>query len=92
MMVDPQSRWQSYGQQAGAALEWAKKLNPNNPRVYYLQGISIFGTPEQFGGGKAAAKPLFEEAVRKFDVFRPESALSPNWGRQDALRRRDETK
>lgn len=85
MMVDPQSRWQIYGQQAGAALETARKLNPNNPRVYYMLGMSVFGTPEQFGGGKAKAKPIFEEAVKNFDAFKPESPLSPNWGRQQAV-------
>ena len=84
LMVDPASRWQSFGQQAGQALETAKKLNPNNPRVYLKEGEGIFSTLEQFGGGSAKAKPILEEAVRKFDTFRPESSLSPNWGR-DAL-------
>lgn len=84
-MVDPQSRWMTFGMQAGEALKTAKKLNPDNPRVYYMEAMSVFGTPEQFGGGKAKAKPLFEEAVRKFDAFKPESSISPNWGRQQAV-------
>lgn len=84
MSVDPASRWMSYGQQAGQALETAKKLNPDNPRVYLMEGQGIFSTSEQFGGGSAKAKPILDEALRKFDTFRPESSLSPNWGR-DAL-------
>jgi hypothetical protein len=85
MMVAPYVRWQTFGMQASEALETAKKLNPNNPRVYYMLGMAVFGAPEPFGGGKAKAKPYFEEAVKKFDAFKPESSLSPNWGRQQTL-------
>src|ERR1041385_6319787 len=58
MLVDPQSRWSSYGQEGAGYLSKAKQLNPNNPRLYYLEGAGIFGTPEQFGGGKTKAKPV----------------------------------
>lgn len=85
MMVQPEARWMIYGQQASEALQTAKKLNPDNPRVYYMLAMAVFGTPEGFGGGKANAKPIFEEAVKKFDAFKPESSLSPNWGRKAAV-------
>jgi hypothetical protein len=41
--------------------------------------MSLFGTPEQFGGGKAVAKPLFQKAV---DLGKAEQAkpLYPHWG------------
>ena len=78
MLVDPQSRWMTFGAQAGEALQKAMALNPNNPRVYYLQGMSLFGTPEQFGGGKAAAKPLFEKAVA-LGKAEQEKPLYPHW-------------
>jgi hypothetical protein len=83
MMVDPQSRWQTYGQEATQARESGLKLDPNNPRLYYLQGMSIFNTPEAFGGGKANAKPIFEKAV---DLFKKETPkpLYPNWGKEQA--------
>lgn len=83
MMVDPQNRWQTYGQEANAALEEGKKLNANNPRMFYLQGMSIFNTPEQFGGGKANAKPIFEQAV---NLYKKEKAkpLYPDWGKKEA--------
>ena len=72
------TQWMTFGQQAGTYLQQASQLNPNNPRVYYLQGMSLFGTPEQFGGGKAAAKPLFEKAVAmgKAEQQKP---LHPHW-------------
>ncbi len=85
ILVDPMVRWDLYGVQVEDAMKTAKKLNPNNPRVYLMEGQSIFSAPEQFGGGKANAKPILEEAVRKFDAFKPESSLSPNWGRRQAV-------
>lgn len=79
MLVDPQNRWMTYGQQASKYLQEATALNPNNPRIYYLQGMSLFNTPEQFGGGKSAAKPVFEKSV---ELARKEEHkdLYPHWG------------
>jgi hypothetical protein len=83
MMVDPQTRWQSYGMEASTLLEKAKQLDPANPRLYYLQGMSIFNTPVQFGGGKDNAKPIFEKAVTLYKEEKPKP-MYPNWGRQQA--------
>ena len=79
MLVDPQSRYMTFGAEAGQDLDKAMTLNPNNPRVYYLKGMSLFGTPEQFGGGKAVAKPMFQKAV---DLGKAEEQkpLYPHWG------------
>jgi hypothetical protein len=81
MMADPMSRYMTYGPQAAQALETAKKLNPNNPRIYYLEGQDKLYTPEQFGGSKTEAKKLFEVALEKYSTFKPESSLHPQWGR-----------
>jgi hypothetical protein len=83
MLVDPQSRWQTYGQEAGTALQQGMQKDPNNPRLYYLQGMSVFNTPEQFGGGKEKAKPIFEKAVALFKAEQPQP-LYPHWGQQQA--------
>lgn len=80
MMADPMNRWQTYGPQAAEALQKAKSLNPNNPRVFMLEGQDKFYTPEQFGGSKTEAKSLFEESARKFESFKPESSIHPQWG------------
>ncbi len=84
MMVDPQSRYMSYGQQAAGFLQKGMQLNSVNPRLYYLQGMSVFNTPEQFGGGKAKAKPIFEKAVvlYKAEQVKP---LYPHWGDKEAV-------
>ena len=80
MMADPQNRWQTYGPQAAEALQRAKSLNPNNPRVFLLEGQDKFFTPEQFGGSKTEAKALFQESLKKFEAFKPESSIHPQWG------------
>ena len=84
MLVDPQTRWQTYGSKAAQDLAAAKKLDANNPRVYFLEGQSLFGTPVQFGGGKDKAKPLFEKSVALFDTYKPVNNLYPNWGKKNA--------
>ncbi len=83
MLVDPQNRWQTYGAQAGEALKKGLEVDPNNPRLYYLQGESLFGTPPQFGGGKDKAKPLFEKSIALFKSAQPKP-LYPTWGQKQA--------
>jgi hypothetical protein len=80
MVVDPMSRWQQYGPLFQAGLEKAKLLNPNNPRIYVLEGSSLMYTPEQFGGGAGTACPVLKQAAEKFATFKPASDLSPVWG------------
>lgn len=80
MMADPMSRFMTFGAAASEALEKAKSLNPENPRVYLLEGQDKFYTPEQFGGSKEEAQKLFEEAMKKFEAFKPASSIHPAWG------------
>jgi hypothetical protein len=74
------TRGQQYGPIAAQALEEAKSYNPENPRVYVLQGQSLLYTPEQFGGSKTQAKATFEVALQKFAAFKPATPLDPKWG------------
>ncbi len=83
MLVDPQSRWSTNGAEAEAHMKKGLVLDPGNPRLLFLQAASVFGTPEQFGGGKATAKPLLEKAVEAFDAEKPQK-LYPSWGRHEA--------
>ena len=83
MMVDPQSRFMSYGSQSTEFLKKAQTLDPTNPRPVLLEAQNTFYTPETFGGGKNAARPLFEKAQKLFDTFKPETELSPVWGSQN---------
>jgi hypothetical protein len=81
MMVDPQARFMQYGQASAMQLTKSKSLDPTNPRPVYLEAQSKFHTPEQFGGGKAQAKPLFAKALEMYDQFKPASELHPVWGK-----------
>ncbi|WP_373511623.1 hypothetical protein [Persicitalea sp.] len=90
MLADPQSRYQSEGPLFNASLKKAESLNPDNPRVYLLQGSTLYYTPEQFGGGKKVAKPVLEKAIEKFATFQPEGPLYPNWGQGQAKYMLDE--
>lgn len=81
LMVNPQQRWQQYGPVSQQELDKAKAQDSTNPRPYYLQGQGLRFTPEQFGGGCNAAKPLFEQALKKFETFKPASNMHPNWGK-----------
>ena len=80
LMADPMNRYMTYGPQAAEALEKAKSLNPENPRIYLLEGQDKFYTPEQFGGSKSEAKTLFELSAKKYESFKPESDIAPSWG------------
>jgi hypothetical protein len=66
LSVAPSSRHGKYGAIANAYFATAKKLNPNNPRIYYLEGNSLFYTPKLFGGGPEKALPLYEKAEQLF--------------------------
>lgn len=81
MMVDPQQRYMTYGQSSNLNIVKAKQLDPSNPRPVYLEGQAKFHTPEQFGGGKAQAKVLFEKALELYGTFKPATELHPSWGR-----------
>jgi hypothetical protein len=81
MLVDPQGRFMSYGQESDRYLKKAMELDPTNPRLYYLQGAGIFGSPEAFGGGKAKAKPVLEKSAELFSKAAPKP-LYPSWGKK----------
>ena len=82
MTADPMNRYMQLMGPSAEALATAKKLNPDNPRIYLLEGQDKFFTPEQFGGSKAEAKKLFELALQKYEAFKPENELSPKWGKE----------
>jgi hypothetical protein len=84
MQVDPQTRWMTYGKQAGDALDKGMKLNADNPRMYYLKGMNLFYTPAQFGGGKDKAKLAFEKAVTLYGQAKPQP-LYPDWGQKQSM-------
>jgi len=86
MAIDGQNRWQKQGAIFQTNLKQAEKLNPENPRVYYLQGTNLLHTPASFGGGTKNACPVLQKAKAKFEAFKPASSIAPNWGKEDLER------
>ena len=80
--VDPMNRGMLYMGDMNKSLDKALELNPDNPRVYYLRATMTFHMPEAYGGGAAKALPLFKVAEEKFKIFKPKTAISPNWGKE----------
>ena len=81
LLGDVMHRYMTYGKEGAEALAMAKKLNPDNPRIYVLEATDKFNTPEQYGGSKEEAKKLFGIAQEKFNSFKPETDIAPDWGR-----------
>jgi hypothetical protein len=82
MAVDPMQRWQKYGKLFSDNLSSAKEINPDNPRMYYLQGTSKYFTPKAFGGGKKTALPYFEKADGLFAKEPGGDITKPYWGKK----------
>ena len=80
--VDPMGRGMLYFDKMFTSLKTAKSLNPENPRIYFLDGISKLNLPPSMGGGSEVAKPILEEALSKFLSFTNEDPLWPVWGEE----------
>lgn len=80
LRITDMSKGAIYSMKASSAIEEAAKLNPENPRVYYLRGSNTFHTPKFFGGGADKAKADLEKASKMFETEKPKNGLMPNWG------------
>ena len=85
IMVDPMGRGMLYIEKMFTSLEKARDLNPDNPRIYFLEGVNKLNLPPSMGGGVDAGKPVLEEALRKYKTFTKPDPLWPDWG-EDATR------
>lgn len=62
------------------AEDFAKKLEPENPRYSLVKGINTFYTPSNFGGGVDKALPLLEKSFELFKTYKPKDETYPEWG------------
>jgi hypothetical protein len=83
--VNPMARGSKFGAKSSEWLEKAQQSDSLNPRIPLMRGQGLFYTPPAFGGGKDKAKPILEDAVKKFDAFKPADTIAPRWGRQRAV-------
>jgi hypothetical protein len=82
-LVDPRNRWKKYLDLMNSDLDRAKKTNPDNPRIYLLEGIPVFNKPKLYGGGKDKAKPYFEKAKELFAKQGATDITRPSWGEKE---------
>jgi len=80
--VKPGSRWKKYGDIFDENIAKAKNLQPNNPRICYLQGMSKYHTPKMFGGGAKNALTFFEKANELYKNESSNDILKPYWGKK----------
>jgi tetratricopeptide (TPR) repeat protein len=60
----------------------ALKLDPRNPRAYYVLGSTDFYTPTRYGGGTTAEGYLLK--VLSLPEQAVKNALAPSWGKENA--------
>jgi tetratricopeptide (TPR) repeat protein len=70
------------GPKASGYLDRAKEIEPRNPRVWLISGMSAMFTPKMFGGGSDKAEKDFKKAVDLFASDHP-TPPAPSWGRAD---------
>jgi hypothetical protein len=80
LSVDGGSRWKEQGEIFEKNLSAARAINPNNPRIAHLKGVSVFFTPKMFGGGKKNALEYLLKAEELFKNETETSVLKPHWG------------
>lgn len=83
--VDPATRGQQYAGLAMQTFGKASAMNPENPRALALLAQMQYGTAKFFGSSTNEACGTLGTALEKFDSYKPESPLSPQWGREMAL-------
>jgi hypothetical protein len=75
-------QWQKYGEIFSTNIKNAKELRKENPRIYHLEGMGKFYTPEAYGGGKKSALPYFQKAAEYFNVETDTDIRKPYWGKK----------
>ncbi len=92
MEINPMFRAATYFPRSNDALEKAKTLNPENPRIYYLEGKSTLYKPEFLGGGVEAALPILEKSMQNYGEFEAPFDIYPHWGEKSTITLYEECK
>jgi tetratricopeptide (TPR) repeat protein len=82
--VDPASRGQQYSGLAFQAFSKAVALNPENPRALALLAQMQYGTAQFFGSPVTEACTTLNSALKKFETYKSENPIAPDWGKKMA--------
>jgi hypothetical protein len=80
--INPKERVNKYLPLAVMEYDQARFIDKSNPRPYYLIGQILYTIPKAYGGNKENACRHFTQAKERFDIFEPQTELSPNWGKK----------
>ena len=80
--VDPATRGPQYSGLAMQTFGKASAINPENPRALALMAQMQYGTAKFFGSPTTEACSTLNAALEKFDSYKSENPLSPQWGRE----------
>lgn len=83
-LITDEATAMALGPEAGQAMGRARGMGPENPRVWFLDGVGAMFTPEAFGGGLAPAEEKLRRAVALFERDTPAAAPAPRWGKAEA--------
>lgn len=83
--IDPASRGAQYSGLAMEAFGKATALNPDNPRALALMAQMQNGTAKFFGSPNTEACTTLNAALQKFDTYKSDNPLAPQWGREMAM-------
>jgi hypothetical protein len=88
--IDPPARGAQYSSMAMQAFGKATALNPENPRALTLTAQMQHGTAKFFGSPITEACGTMNTALQKFDSYRSDNPLAPQWGREMAMQLKKE--
>lgn len=69
-----------YGPKSDEAMDKAKELEPDNPRVVMLDAIGTLFKPSAFGGSTDKAIEGLRHAAELFEEWEPSNEYAPRWG------------
>lgn len=90
--VDPASRGQQYSPLAYQAFNKAVALNGENPRALSLLAQMQFGTAQFFNSSTVEACATVTKSIEKFNTYKSENPLAPQWGKSMAERLKEKCK
>ena len=77
-------KWIFLGRRVANALEKAREIAPDNPRVVLCAALSDYHTPQVLGGSRERGMQGFRRATALFARGIPADPIQPEWGHSQA--------
>ena len=83
VFINPMTYGREFGTLSQQYLDKAAQLDPENPRVLYMQAWVKYYTPKMWGGDKDKAKALAQSALKGLSA-QAASGEQPHWGKPES--------